>query len=99
MSNSDAHDGLHEFQHTGFDLVINGYSVCTTVQVVKDGIVSVFYSLRDVVQIVKKGYVEKAGAAADGHEAASAFRGSMLWSQPSLASLPLASRWRSSRLC
>ena len=56
MSNTDAHDGLHEFQHTGFDLVINGRRVCTTEQVVKDGIVSVFYSLKDAVQSVKKGY-------------------------------------------
>ena len=56
MSNTDAQDGLHEFQHTGFDLVINGRRVCTTEQVVKDGIVSLFYSLKDVVQSVKKGY-------------------------------------------
>ena len=56
MSNTDALDGLDEFQHTGFDLVINGCRVCTTEQVVKDGIVSVFYSLRDVVRSVDKKY-------------------------------------------
>ena len=48
--------GTAQFRCTGLDLVINGHRLSPTEQVRTGDIVSIFYSLQEVVRLVKPGY-------------------------------------------